>query len=147
MAKFSFYSTEIDPTTDPENANPQPATIVVLNRDPLVGEYDQQAGSNTRGSFIPTLGGGVLQEFTSQEEDQRIKISDRDALTQANIDTLKTMESSGEWYFTDGYDVWKTKFMKPRGFSYRRNVLIANSGKTIYSYDIDLITTWKSGES
>lgn len=147
MAKFSFYSTEIDPTTDPANADPAPATIVTLHRDPVVGEYDPMAGGAMRGSVIPTLGGAIIQEYDHQCEDQRIKISDRDAISQTNADTLKAMSASGEWYFTDGYDVWKVHFARPRGFVYKRNILVAHSGKTVYSYEIELVPTWKSGEA
>ena len=146
MAKFAFYSTDIDPTTDPANASPQPETIVVLRRDPIAGEYDPMGGNPTRGAVIPTLGGVVVQEYDDIISDQRITISDKDALTQSNIDTLKTMASSGEWYFTDGYDIWKVQFSRPRGFTYRRNILLAHSGKTVYNYDIELVPKWKSGE-
>uniref|UniRef100_A0A6M3J6N5 Uncharacterized protein n=1 Tax=viral metagenome TaxID=1070528 RepID=A0A6M3J6N5_9ZZZZ len=147
MAKFSFYSTDIDPTNDPVNASPSPSILVTLNRDPLTGTYDPQAGDSHRGSVIPTLGGVIIQEYTANIKDQRIKISDTDALTQENINTLRTVAASGEWYFTDGYDIWKVQFSKPRGFVYRRNILIAHSGKTIYDYEIELVPIWKSGEA
>ncbi len=146
MSNFSFYSTEITATTDPANAIPAPAILVVLHRDPIVGTYDPEAGNSHRGSVIPTLGGAIVQEYTKNIKDQRIKIADQDALTDGNISTLRTISASGEWYFTDGYDVWKTQFSKPRGFVAQRNILIAKSGRTIYDYEIELIPTWKSGE-
>lgn len=147
MSKFAFYSTEITATTDPANAAPAPAILVVLNRDPIVGTYDPQAGNSHRGSVIQTLGGAVVQEYTTNIKDQRIKISDKDALVDADISTLKTISASGEWYFTDGYDIWKVQFAKPRGFVYQRNILVAHSGRTIYDYEVELVPTWKSGES
>lgn len=147
MAKFAFYSTEVDPTTDPANANPAPATLVVLKRDPIVGQYNPEAGNSHRGSVIPTLGSAIIQEFTSDISDQRIQMKDKDALSEANITTLKTVSASGEWYFTDGYDVWKVRFAKPKGFVHSRNIIIAHSGQTIYNYEIELVPTWKSGES
>lgn len=147
MAKFAFYSTDIDATTDPANAAPAPAVLVVLKRDPIVGQYNPQAGNSHRGSVIPTLGSAVIQEFTSNITDQRIVIRDEDALSEANITTLETIAASGEWYFTDGYDVFKVRFAKPRGFIYSRNILIAHSGQTIYDYEIEMVPTWKSGEA
>lgn len=146
MAKFAFYSTDIEATTDPANAVPAPATLVVLKRDPIIGTYDPQAGNSHRGSVIATLGSAVIQEFTANITDQRIVIKDNDALSETNITNLKTIAASGEWYFTDGYDVWKVRFAKPRGFVYTRNILIAHAGETIYNYEVELVPTWKSGE-
>ena len=46
MADFAFYSTEIDPTVDPAEADPAPDTLVVLDQVPILGDgqYNMQGG-------------------------------------------------------------------------------------------------------
>lgn len=141
MPDFAFYSTEINPTTDPANAEPAPATLVVLDQPPYFGEYDLHAGAVGRGSVQATLGGQVIQDFGVFEEDQRISFSESDALTSATVASLKTLfeNVAGEYYFTDGHNVWKIRFSRPDGFIYRRNLLFAHHGETIFSYEINLI--------
>ena len=137
MAKFAFYSTEISPTSTPSTASPAPVTLVTLDRDPIPevgGRYDPQAGDIGRGRVFQTLGGVYTQDFDIQVSDNRITMGDDDILSQTTIDSLKTLSVSGEWFFTDGYEVWKVKFDKPNGLKYRRNLALANSSITRYSY-------------
>lgn len=142
MAKFAFYSTDINPTTDPANAVPAPATLVVLDQDPVIsGQYDMAGGDVGRGSVIRTLGGNVIQDFGVVDGDRRIFFSDNDALDQDTVNALKALHETvdGEYYFTDGYEVWKVRFARPNGFKYRKNLFWAAEGLNIYSYEINLI--------
>ena len=142
MSDFAFYSTDINPTKDPQNADPAPAQLVVLDEEPSVdGTYSQQEGDIGRGGVIKTLGGIVTQDFGIINGDQRITISDRDALTATTIAALKALHETidGEYWFTDGHDVYKVRFARPNGFRCWRNLLWAAHGLTIYSYEINLI--------
>ena len=141
MPDFAFYSTEIDPTTDPAIAEPAPATLVVLDQPPYFGDYDLQAGAMGRGSVHDTLGGHVIQDFGVFEKDQRISFSESDALSSATITALKTLFETvdGEYFFTDSHNVWKVRFSRPDGFIYRRNLLFAHHGEHVFSYEINLI--------
>ena len=145
MPDFAFYSTDIDPTTDPANADPAPSTLVVLDQPPLFGEYDPGGGEMGRGSVHLTLGGQVIQDFGVFEEDQRISFSDSDALSSATVAALKALHEAidGEYYFTDGYNVWKIRFARPGGFRSRRNLFWAHHGTNIFSYEINLIVVSK----
>jgi len=143
MPDFAFYSTEIDPTTDPAGADPAPETLVVLDQVPILGDahYDLMAGEVGRGRVIPTLGGAVIQDFGVVDGDQRISFSDSDALTAETVADLKTIHETvdGEYFFTDGYDIWRIRFARPGGFRYRRNLFWAVHETVIYSYEINLI--------
>jgi hypothetical protein len=143
MADFAFYSTDITPTTDPANADPAPATLVVLDQPPILGDgtYDLQAGEVGRGSVIPTLGSAVIQDFGVVELDGRISFSDSNALTASVVSSLKAIHEvvDGEYYFTDGFNVWTIRFLRPGGFIYRQNLFWAQHGQEIYSYEINLI--------
>lgn len=140
---FAFYSTDITPTTDPANANPAPATLVVLDQPPILlgGEYNFDAGETGRGSVIQTLGGVVVQDFGVIEGDGRISFSEFDALSASTVAGLKTIHETvdGEYYFTDGFRVWKVRFMRPNGFKARLNLFWAQHDESIYSYEIKLI--------
>lgn len=143
MADFAFYSMDIDPTTDPANAVPAPETLVILDQVPILGDgqYDLQAGEIGRGSVIQTLGGVVIQDFGVVDGDQRISFSDSDALSAATVTDLKALNETidGEYYFTDGFNVWTVRFARPGGFIYRRNLFWAQHDEEIYSYEINLI--------
>jgi len=143
MPDFAFYSKDIAPTTDPANASPPPATLVVLDQPPILGDgaYDFHAGEVGRGSVIRTMGGVVVQDFGVVEGDGRIVFSESDALSGATVAALKTLHETvdGEYYFTDGYGVWTVRFARPRGFTYRRNLFWAHQGHEVYSYEINLI--------
>jgi len=140
---FAFYSTDIDPTTDPANADPAPATLVVLDQPPILGDgqYDFQAGEIGRGSVIPTLGGAVIQDFGVYEKDGRISFSESIALSSSVVSGLKTIHETvdGEYFFTDGFNIWRVRFARPGGFKYWRNLFWAQHGEKIYSYEINLI--------
>lgn len=145
MADFAFYSTDIDPTTDPANADPAPETLVVLDQVPILGDglYDLQGGEIGRGSVHQTLGGVVVQDFGVVAGDQRISFSESDALSGDTIAALKAIHETidGEYFFTDGFDIWRVRFQRPGGFRYRRNLFWAAHGTAIYSYEINLIVT------
>lgn len=140
---FAFYSTDISPTIDPANADPAPATLVVLDQPPILppGQYNFDAGETGRGSVIQTLGGNVIQDFGVIAGDGRISFSDTDALSSTTVAALKTIHETvdGEYYFTDGFSVWKVRFLRPNGFKYRKNLFWAQHGQSIYSYEIHLI--------
>jgi hypothetical protein len=138
---FSLYSTEATPTTTPETLSPAAATLITLDQDPLFGSYDPEAGTMGRGSQSQTLGGVVVQDFGVCLQDQRIKITDDNALSQATVDSLRSASAiaGGEYFFTDGYEVWKVAFLRPGGFRAWRNMLYAANGVTIYSYEMNLI--------
>lgn len=138
---FSFYSTEVAPTTTPETLSPAPLTLITLDQDPLFDTYEPEAGQMGRGSQNPTLGGVVIQDFGVILQDQRIKIAEDNALSQTTVDALRSASAiaGGEYFFTDGYDVWKVAFLRPGGFRAWRNMLFAAKGVTIYSYEINLM--------
>ena len=145
MPDFAFYSTDISPTTDPANAAPAPAILVVLDQPPIFGQYDEKAGSVGRGCVIPTLGGNVIQDFGVLEGDGRIRIAESDALSASTVSSLQTLFETvdGEYYFTDGYSVWKIRFARPNGFKAWRNLFWAHHGTNIFSYEINLIVVSK----
>ena len=145
MPDFAFYSTEIDPTVDPAEADPAPETLVVLDQVPILGDgqYNMQGGEIGRGSVIPTLGGVAVQDFGVIDGDQQISFSDSGALSAATVAALKTIHEvvDAEYYFTDGYNVWTVQFARPNGFVFRRNLFWAQHSQVIYSYEINLIVT------
>ena len=138
---FSIYSTEYGPTTTPDTLSPAPAILVTLDQTPLFGTYEPEAGTMGRGSQNQTLGGVVVQDFGVFLQDQRIKIAEDNALSQATVDALRSVSATvgGEYFFTDGYEVWKVAFLRPGGFRAWRNMLYAANGVTIYSYEMNLI--------
>lgn len=138
---FSIYSTEAIPTTTPETLSPAPLTLVTLDQDPLFGSYEPEAGQMGRGSQSQTLGGVVVQDFGVCLQDQRIKIAEDNALGWATVDILRSISAiaGGEYFFTDGYDVWKVAFLRPGGFRAWRNMLYAANGVTVFSYEINFI--------
>jgi len=138
---FSIYSTEVAATTTPETLSPAPTVLITLDQDPLFGSYDPEAGTMGRGSQNQTLGGVVVQDFGVCLQDQRIKITEDNALSQATVDALRTVSATidGEYYFTDGYDIWRVAFLRPGGFRAWRNMLYAANGVTIYSYEINFV--------
>jgi hypothetical protein len=144
-----FYSTEIAATLTPETASPAPATLVVIDQPPILGdaEYNDLAGDIGRGSVIQTLGGVVIQDFGVVEGDGHIQFSDTDAYIDSDvIDDLKALHETvdGEYYFTDGFNVWKVRFARPNGFVARKNLLWAQHGEYVYSYSFDLIIIEKT---
>lgn len=142
MPDFAFYSTEIDPTTDPANADPAPATLVVLDQQPIFGSYDLHGGETGRGSVFQTLGGVAIQDFGVFDEDQRISFSEDDAPISADtIAALSVIHETvdGEYYFTDGSEIWLVRFARPNGFRHRRNLFWAAHGQDAFSYEINLI--------
>lgn len=144
---FAFYSTEIQPTVSPATASPAPATLVVLDQPPIFGTYDFDAGEVGRGSVIPTLGGNVIQDFGVIEGDGRISFSETDALTTETVNALKAIHRvvDGEYFFTDGFQIWRVRFARPNGFKARKNLLMAQYSDEQgypgdrYSYEINLI--------
>jgi len=141
--KFAIYSTEITATLTPGTASPAPTTLVTLDQDPtLSGAYDPEAGRAGRGSVIPTAGGAVFQEMTARITDQRIVFTDTDALTAATVTALRTLYSTGgAWFFTDGYNCWRVRFLRPDGLKLRRNLLWSYHSVARWSYEITLVPT------
>jgi hypothetical protein len=141
MPKFVFFSTELGPALDPDEYDDYEA-MVRLDRDPIAtGNYDDHAGTTMRGSVIPTLGGVVIQDFGYQIQDQRISLSDEAALTIETVNALRAIYeiSSGEYYFTDGYDCWLVQFSRPNGFVYRRNLISSFYEVARFDYEINLV--------
>lgn len=141
MADFAFYSTDIDPTVDPAGADPAPATLVILDQAPTFGEYEEPGGSRVRGCVIPTLGGVQVQDFGVYEADGRIRIAEEKALYGPTVSALHDLhEAAGaEYYFTDGFSVWRVKFARPNGFAAWKNLFWRQHGVEVYSYEINLV--------
>lgn len=142
MVKFVIFSTELGPALDPYDEYDDYVSIVRFDRDPIAtGSYDDHAGSVMRGSVIPTLGGVVVQDFGVMIQDQRISFSDEAAISEITKEALKTLfeVSSGEYYFTDGYDCWKVKFARPNGFVYKRNLVTSFHNIARFDYSISLV--------
>jgi hypothetical protein len=142
LSKFVIFSTELGPMLDPQSSVTDLVSMVVLDRDPIAtGEYKPFSGSVMRGSVIPTLGGVVIQDFGSQIMDQRISFSDEAAISKSVVDALVALDavSSGEYYFTDGYDCWKVQFSRPNGFVYQRNLISSYHNVARYDYEINLV--------
>ena len=146
--EFAFYSTEITATVDPAEADPAPATLVVLDQPAILGdaEFNEMSGDIGRGSVIQTLGGNVVQDFGVEISDGNIVFSDTNALSASVVATLKVIYETvdGVYYFTDGFSVWTVRFARPNGFVYRKNLFWAQHGTVIYSYSIDLIVISKA---
>lgn len=144
---FAFYSTDIDPTVDPANADPAPTTLVVLDQPPVLGDgqYDLQGGGTRRGSVHKTFGGAVIQDFGVVEKGGVISFSESDALSQDVVTALKTIHAvvDGQYYFTDGFRVWTVQFAPSNGFIPRLNLFWKQHDVTIYSYEINLIVISK----
>lgn len=146
---LAFYSTEITATVDPAVADPAPEDLVVLNELPIYddAEFNELSGDIGRGSVIQTLGGVVIQDFGVVVSDGHVVFSDTDVEISASIITdLKALHDAvaGEYYFTNGINVWKVQFARPNGFIYRKNLLWAVRGESIYSYSFDLIIIEKT---
>ncbi len=145
-SKFRIFSTEIDATVDPDNADPAPATLIAFDQDPLFGEYDPDGADQDRGCVIRTLGGVVVQDFGVVEQDGVITFSDTNALESATVTALKTAYETvdGQFYFTDGYECWKVQFSRnPKGLKAFRNILVAYHSVTLFSYEIRLLVVSK----
>lgn len=138
---FAFYSTDIAPTTDPASAYPAPAILVVLDQPPVFGAYELHGGETGRGSLFQTLGGAVVQDFGVFDKDLRISFSENDALSEATVTALEALHETvdGEYYFTNGYNVWRVRFARPGGFRYQRSQFWAEHGQDVWSYEINLI--------
>ena len=145
-SKFRIYSTEIAATLDPDNANPQPATLIEFDQDPIHTSYIPVGSGQDRGSVIRTLAGAIIQDFGVNIKDERISFSDVSAITQSTVTALKSAYETvdGQWFFTDGYECWKVQFSRaPRGFKAWRNLLFSYNDFHIFSYDIQLIVITK----
>lgn len=141
MAKFAIFSTELGPSLDPASLDLLEEKVV-FDRDPMItGSYNPSAGSIMRGSVIPTLGGVVVQDFGYNIQDQRIIISDVSAMSETTIEALLALYevSSGEYYFTDGYDCFLVKFARPNGFSYKRDLVSSHYGVPRFDYEMNLV--------
>lgn len=141
-SKFVIFSIELGPMLNPQASFTPLTDMVVFDRDPIAtGKYDPYAGSTTRGAVIPTLGGVVIQDFGPQIMDQRIIFSDEAAISKTTVDALVLLEavSSGEYYFTDGYDCFKVQFARPLGFAYRRNLISSFFDVARFDYEVTLV--------
>jgi len=144
--KFRIYSTEIDATLDPDNADPAPATLIVFDKDPIHANYNPTGSAQDRGSVIRTLGGVVVQDFGVNIKDELISFSEANAISQSTVTALKAAYETvdGQWYFTDGYECWKVQFSRlPRGFKAWRSLLFSYHGEHYFSYEIHLIVISK----
>jgi len=144
--KFRIFSTDIDATLDPDNADPAPATLIVFDQDPIHASYNPTGSPQDRGSVIRTLGGVIIQDFGLSIKDEIISFSDGKAISQSVVTALQTAYETidGQWYFTDGYECWTVQFSRnPRGFKAWRSLLFSYHAKHIFSYEINLIVVSK----
>lgn len=149
--KFAFYSLldtgagTVIPKLDPDDITPLPATVIKFDQDSYIsGNYDPSGGSMSRGSDIPTLGGSLRQDFTAQITDKRILLSDEGAFFQTTITAIQALfDLFTEFYFTDGHNCWKVRFIPKTGFLYKRNMYFANASDplVVFDYTIILIPT------
>lgn len=142
LPKFAIFSTELGPMLDPRDEYDALVSLVFLDRDPIAtGSYNPYAGSEMRGTVIPTLGGVVVQDFGRQIQDQRISISDEAAISLATRTALITLYeiSSGVYYFTDGYECWEVQFVRPNGLITRRNLMTSFFNRPMFDYEINLV--------
>jgi hypothetical protein len=145
-SKFVIFSTEIGASIDPQSVTPPPEDMVVFDRDPIAtGSYDPFKGNTMRGAVIPTLGGVYIQDFGPNIQDQRISFSDEAAISKTTVDALIALEavSSGEYYFTDGYDCFKVQFMRPGGFIYQRDLATSYFNVARFDYTVNLVVKEK----
>lgn len=114
---FALFSTDIDPTLEPwaTTWDPLPATVIRFDND--VDDADYQPPRRVkRGSVIQTGGGNVVQDMGIVVSDARIIASGSvEAGTWISTATEAALraayEGSAQWYFTDGAQVWKVKFL------------------------------------
>lgn len=145
MADCAFYSTDITPTTDPASADPAPATLVVLDQPPVFGDYQADDTTPVRGVVISTLGGAVVQDFGETPADGRIYLSEPNALSAATVSDLATIATTSgtQYYFTDGFSVWKVQFSRPNGFRAYKSLFWRGHGADVYGYEIHLVVIYK----
>jgi len=109
-----------------DNVDPALATNVTeWGVDPIEGEYDSTFEWDGRGTYVPTLGGHVIQDWGLNEKDRKIRIAGRD-LTAALRTALQSKYAvvNQQYHFTarpaagQASDVWKVHFRRsPMGFS------------------------------
>jgi hypothetical protein len=77
--------------------------------------------------------------------DGRIRMAESDALEADTVAAIQTLnEADGtQYYFTDGFSVWKVRFSRPNGFTAWKNLFWAQHAKLIYSYEINLVVLAK----
>ena len=140
--KFALFSLDRGASVNPWGLNPQPATMIDLDEDPIFGDYDPHAGSSGRGCRIPTLGGAVDQDFGSFATDGRIKLAVRDSFIAASVMAAMAAAFAAvdtQYYFTDSLNCWKVKFDKPGGFKSWRNLYWKSAENAdVFSYEIFL---------
>ncbi len=144
--KFRIYSTEVDPTPDPDNLSPAPATLIVFDQDPFYGEYKSEEMDQARGRVFRTLGGIVVQDFGVAGAGAMITFYDADALEADTVAALRAAYETvdGQFYFTDGYECWQVRFTRnPAGFTAWRNILAACHNTHLFSYTIHLLVISK----
>jgi hypothetical protein len=137
-ASFYIYSLDANPVTSPLTAT----THVKLDDPPYVGDYDTEGDGDDRGSVHQTLGGIVVQDFGVMECDRRIRIAGEDVLTSSTKSALETLyvAVNTEYYFGDGYEVWKVQFSRsPKGLKTWRNLKYSHVGHPYWTYEINLI--------
>ncbi len=140
MIRFAIFSTDIDATLNPWEADPPPAAMIDLAEEPLGGQYDPNAGSHGRGVRILTLGGAVDQDFGQFAQDGKIALSLTDVqLSSTLIAALRNLsEASGaQYHFTDSINCWKVKFARPDGLKVHQNLWYkAAAGVDVYSIEL-----------
>lgn len=145
--RFVLYSTDRAASLTPLTLDPAPATLIDLGEDPIFGDFDPNAGAKGRGTRIATLGGAVDQDFGSFVADGRIRLSVQNApIAAATIAALEAAFEAvdTEYYFTQGVDCWKVKFVKPDGFKAWRNLFWKSKSEDVFSYELFLKITAKS---
>ena len=137
--RFVIFSTDRGASLNPVGLNPLPTTLIDLGEDPIFGDFDPNAGSKGRGSRIETLGGAVDQDFGVYIQDARIRIAVQGSpIAAAAIAAIEAAFNAvdGQFYFTEGVNCWKVKFVKPDGFKAAQNLFWKAQGVDVFSYEI-----------
>lgn len=116
--RFYLYATD---NVDPAAAS----NVTEWGLDPIEGEYDSEFEWEGRGSVTPTLGGVVIQDYGTSQQDRKLRVAGRglDAATRAALES-KYLAPNTEYHFiarkSSGApaDVFKVQFRRvPRGFT------------------------------
>lgn len=140
MTRFRLYSTEISPTTRPDDDGPD--LNIRWDHDPLKTGGFEIAEPEGRGAVIPTGNlGTVFHDLGVPSAGGMITISGDvtggEYLLPATVAAFRAAyhDVGQEYYLTDGHDVWLVRWSrKPAGFHVWKHQFWAEHGRLEYSY-------------